>query len=358
MTPAKLRESLVVVALVAVEVTRAGRGPGEPHEQQAGQSRTPRFCASRAPAESGRGNARAEGKPQAQAPTDALHPRTARSRSCKGPRGIREAGQPAARRRWWRRLVPGSVQEDLAELFKRDLDKLANQYETAQSAQQQQSDQQVDALMEKLRELARRQQQEAERQRQQALAGQGGQGGGASQRALAEQAEETARQLERLSRERNRPDLAQALRPRGRPPTPCGVRHRRRSKQRRAGQRGARSAARSAAPSRAGAGRPRPTRHAIGAATGRRNRTPAPRAVAGGDVVDAVEHDGPSERQGASGGAGQVRTRSQGERARETDRPHVGRMRATIAKPRANFRKLPTVPAITASKSRSITREA
>jgi hypothetical protein len=33
-------------------------------------------------------------------------------------------------------------------------------------------------------------------------------------------------------------------------------------------------------------------------------------------------------------------------------------MRATIAKPRANFRKLPTVPAITASKSRSITREA
>ena len=104
----------------------------------------------------------------------------------------------------------GSVSSELAELFKQDLDKLANQYETAQSAQQQQSDQQVDALMEKLRELARRQQQEAERQRQQALAGQIGQGGGSSQRALAEQAEEAARQLERLSRERNRPDLAQA----------------------------------------------------------------------------------------------------------------------------------------------------
>jgi hypothetical protein len=104
----------------------------------------------------------------------------------------------------------GSISEDLADLFKQDLDKLANQYETAQSAQQQQSDQQVDAVMEKLRELARRQEQEAERQRQQALAGQLGQGGGDSQRQLAEQAEEAARQLERLSRERNRPDLAQA----------------------------------------------------------------------------------------------------------------------------------------------------
>jgi hypothetical protein len=104
----------------------------------------------------------------------------------------------------------GSISEDLADLFKQDLDKLANQYETAQSAQQQQSDQQVDALMEKLRELARRQEQEAERQRQQALAGQMGQGGGDSQRQLAEQAEEAARQLEKLSRDRNRPDLAQA----------------------------------------------------------------------------------------------------------------------------------------------------
>src|SRR5438132_2137697 len=104
----------------------------------------------------------------------------------------------------------GSISEDLADLVKQDLDKLANQYETAQSAQQQQSDQQVDALMEKLRELARRQEQEAERARQQTLAGMSGQGGGDSQRQLAEQAEEAARQLEKLSRERNRPDLAQA----------------------------------------------------------------------------------------------------------------------------------------------------
>jgi colicin import membrane protein len=96
----------------------------------------------------------------------------------------------------------GSISEDLADLFKQDLDKLANQYETAQSAQQQQSDQQVDAVMEKLRELARRQEQEAERQRQQALAGQMGQGGGDSQRQLAEQAEEAARQIWRRPRSR------------------------------------------------------------------------------------------------------------------------------------------------------------
>ena len=42
----------------------------------------------------------------------------------------------------------GSVSEDLAELFKQDMDKLANQYETAQGAQQQQADQEIDALME------------------------------------------------------------------------------------------------------------------------------------------------------------------------------------------------------------------
>ena len=105
----------------------------------------------------------------------------------------------------------GSISEDLADLFKQDLDKLANQYETAQSAQQQEADQQVDALMEKLKELARRQQQEADRQRQLARAGQMGQGG-ESQRQLAEQADEAARQLEKLSRERARPDLAQAAR--------------------------------------------------------------------------------------------------------------------------------------------------
>ena len=49
-----------------------------------------------------------------------------------------------------------------------ELDKVANEDQTAQRAEQQNSDQKVDELMEKLRELARRQEQEAERQRQRA----------------------------------------------------------------------------------------------------------------------------------------------------------------------------------------------
>ena len=103
--------------------------------------------------------------------------------------------------------------QELADLFEMELDKVANQYETAQRAEQQNTDQKVDELMEKLRELARRQEQEAERQRQRALAGQQGGGGGSNQqRALAEQVEEAARRLEQLSREENRADLAQTAR--------------------------------------------------------------------------------------------------------------------------------------------------
>ena len=103
--------------------------------------------------------------------------------------------------------------QELADLFEMELDKVANQYETAQRAEQQNTDQKVDELMEKLRELARRQEQEAERQRQRALAGQqGGGSGNSQQRALAEQVEEAARRLEQLSREENRADLAQTAR--------------------------------------------------------------------------------------------------------------------------------------------------
>ncbi len=104
--------------------------------------------------------------------------------------------------------------QELADLFEMELDKVANQYETAQRAEQQNADQQVDELMEKLRELARRQEQEAERQRQRAMAGQQASGGSAGnqQRALAEQVEEAARRLEQLSRDENRSDLAQTAR--------------------------------------------------------------------------------------------------------------------------------------------------
>src|SRR6202008_4773791 len=79
--------------------------------------------------------------------------------------------------------------EDLADLFELEMDKLANQYEMQQRAEQQGNDQQVDALMEKLKELARRQQQEIERQRRLAQSGQSGGNSSANQRALAEEAE-------------------------------------------------------------------------------------------------------------------------------------------------------------------------
>jgi len=105
--------------------------------------------------------------------------------------------------------------EELADLFQLELDKLRSQYETFQRSEQQSADNQMDAMLERLRELARRQEQEAERQRQ--LAGNrqasGGSGAsGARQRQLADDTEEAARQLERLSREQGRQDLADAAR--------------------------------------------------------------------------------------------------------------------------------------------------
>ncbi len=107
----------------------------------------------------------------------------------------------------------GAQAEELADLFELELDKLKNQYETVQRGQQQQQDNQLDETLERLKELARRQQQEAERQRRRAAAGQqGGGGGGDSQRALADETEEAARQLERLARETQSQDLMDASR--------------------------------------------------------------------------------------------------------------------------------------------------
>ena len=107
----------------------------------------------------------------------------------------------------------GAMQQELAEIFEQELDQMANRYETANQASEQQNDREVDELLEKLKELARRQEQEAERQRRRALQSQGGGGGGsAQQRALAEQAEEAARRLERLAREEQKPELQEAAR--------------------------------------------------------------------------------------------------------------------------------------------------
>ncbi|MGD8699972.1 MAG: hypothetical protein PVJ43_11815, partial [Gemmatimonadales bacterium] len=102
--------------------------------------------------------------------------------------------------------------EELAELFELELDKQRNQYEQVQRSRQQQVDDQIDETLQKLQELARRQQQENERMRAQAGDAQNPAGSAGSQRRLAEEAEELARRLERLSREESLPELNQTAR--------------------------------------------------------------------------------------------------------------------------------------------------
>ena len=91
--------------------------------------------------------------------------------------------------------------EDLLNLFELEMDKLRHQYDTVQHSGERQppAEQVIDEALEKLRELARRQQQEIERQlRRQGQAS--NDGASRRQQALAEQLEEMARQLERLTR--------------------------------------------------------------------------------------------------------------------------------------------------------------
>jgi uncharacterized protein DUF4175 len=99
--------------------------------------------------------------------------------------------------------------QDLADLFELNREKLRNQYESVQRGreQQQQQDQQIDETAEKLKQLASRLQQENERAQAKADSlgqrmGASGSSGGAAQRQLAQQAEDAARQLERLAREK------------------------------------------------------------------------------------------------------------------------------------------------------------
>ena len=107
----------------------------------------------------------------------------------------------------------GPSAEDLADLFELELDKLKNQYESVERGQREQADQQIDETLERLKELARRQEQEAERQRRLASRSQGAAGGGSqNQRSLAEDVEEEARRLERLSREQSNPRLMETAR--------------------------------------------------------------------------------------------------------------------------------------------------
>ena len=131
----------------------------------------------------------------------------------------------------------GTPPEDLADLFELERDQLRNQYEAVQrqSSAAPAAAREVDEVRERLRDLARRLEQENERQRRMAEAmserlGQAGSNGGAgsasgsssasagssqgnaAQRRLAAEAEEEARRLERLARERNTPELAEAAR--------------------------------------------------------------------------------------------------------------------------------------------------
>lgn len=104
----------------------------------------------------------------------------------------------------------GGSAEDLQELFDLELDRMKNQYETVQRRRRDRADEEIDETLEKLDELARRQEQEAQRRRLQAGAGSGSRG--EAQRELAGEVEETARRLERLARETSSPDLEETAR--------------------------------------------------------------------------------------------------------------------------------------------------
>ena len=102
--------------------------------------------------------------------------------------------------------------EDLANLFRLEMDKLRNKYESVQRGNWQQGSKQLDEALDKLKELARRQQQEIERLEQRALLDPNAPSGGGSQRALAEELEEMVRRLERLSREQQTAELRNLIR--------------------------------------------------------------------------------------------------------------------------------------------------
>jgi hypothetical protein len=102
--------------------------------------------------------------------------------------------------------------EDLADLFELETDKLRNQYEEVRRGEAQTNSAKMDETLERLKQLAARQQQENERLRQRMQQGAGGSGGGGGQRDLAQEAEEMARQLERLAREQKSPEMEESAR--------------------------------------------------------------------------------------------------------------------------------------------------
>ncbi|MEE2821601.1 MAG: DUF4175 family protein [Acidobacteriota bacterium] len=99
----------------------------------------------------------------------------------------------------------GASAEDLADLVDLELDRTKNQYETLQQNREIHREQALDEALEKLKELARRQNQMVERHRQQST--QGPSQSNISRQELIEEVEQMARELERLSREQQKPAL-------------------------------------------------------------------------------------------------------------------------------------------------------
>ena len=111
----------------------------------------------------------------------------------------------------------GASAQDLADLVDLELDRTKNQYETLQQNRETNQEQALDEALEKLKELAKRQEQLVERHRQRGM--QGSSGSNMSQQELIDEVERVARELERLSRQQQDPrlqnisrDLRQAVR--------------------------------------------------------------------------------------------------------------------------------------------------
>jgi hypothetical protein len=104
-------------------------------------------------------------------------------------------------------------QQELAGLFELELDKMKNQYETVQRAQQQQAEKQKSEAEQRLEELARRQQAALEEQRRRMQQGPAnGSGNQRQQQELIDETRKAARELERLSRERRDQQMAELSR--------------------------------------------------------------------------------------------------------------------------------------------------
>ena len=100
----------------------------------------------------------------------------------------------------------GASAEQLADLVDLELDRTKNQYETLQQNRELNREQALDEALEKLKELARRQEQLVQRHRQQAMQS-GSANSNLSQQELIEETERLARELERLSRQQQDPKL-------------------------------------------------------------------------------------------------------------------------------------------------------